>query len=65
MIKKGYDLFLTSNNVIEEALHTGANSPCCEVCTFPLPFLCKPFCKCRKATVAEWIDAKIGEGWRK
>ena len=55
MIKKGFDLFTTSPSALEGKVTMYNDPKCCEVCTSPFLKLCKPFCRCRKATLLEFI----------
>lgn len=63
MMKNGFDLFTTSPTALEGKITADNNPRCCEVCTTLPPILrfCKLFCKCRKASVFEWLDYKLGK----
>ena len=66
MIKKGFDLFTTSPAQIVQKVWVNKEPGCCDVCNSPyFNFFCKPFCKCSKATLMEWIEYKLGKGVRK
>lgn len=59
MIKKGFNLYTTSPSVVVDAVCKGKKPYCCEVCTSPFLYLCKPFCKFRKATHSEFLQYRL------
>lgn len=59
MLIKGLNLFTTSPTYAETVAfktQKGKKISCCECCTSPYLGLCKPICKCRKATYKEFIE---------
>lgn len=65
MIKKGFDLFTTSPSALEGKVTMYNDPRCCEVCTSPLLNICKFFCRCRKATLFEWVRDFLTKGGKK
>lgn len=59
MIKKGFNLYTTSPLVVVDAVCKGKKPYCCEVCTSPFLYLCKPICKFRRATLSEFVEYRL------
>lgn len=57
---KKYRLFTTSHSVVADAIR-GKKMNCCEVCTSPYFFLCRPFCKYKDASVRVFLDDALGK----
>ena len=58
MIKKGFNLFTTTAEIVEN-YKKRLNCSCCTLCTSPYFCVCMAVCKYRSATLGEFIKTVL------